>query len=205
MWKRKVYSLIILLVSLFLLAGCNNDKGDIASISANSNSEYENTFLDLDLGILFDFNLELPRADESWVIIWVEGYKNGQKMEPSHLLELSYGASPNQHEEGNMGFGMVNPLSDNGLYFLYSPAANMKPQRIDIKTNAVSGGSVIEYAIGEDPIALEADETKVLAVYRQSASSILKNYDFEDEDAINEIIEEHETVLVLKIKVSEDK
>lgn len=61
--------------------GCssqNSNNNKIAYISANPDSKYENTFKELHLGILFDFKLKLPKADKSWVDIWVEGYSNGK-------------------------------------------------------------------------------------------------------------------------------
>ena len=95
----------------------NNDK--IAYISSNTDSEYEKTFNELNLGILFDFDLKLPKADKSWVDIWVEGYSNGEVIEPFPLTHLSYGLSPKELEEGKMGFGVINPNSDQMQFFLY--------------------------------------------------------------------------------------
>jgi len=54
-----------------------------------------NTFEDLNLGILFDFDFTLPNADNSWVNLWVERYIDGEK-ESQRLTQLSYGNSPNE-------------------------------------------------------------------------------------------------------------
>jgi hypothetical protein len=87
---------------LTLIIGCNNvsEVDKIAYISSNPNSDYIKTFKDLNLGILFDFNLKLTRADKSWVTIWVEGYSNGNPIEASQFMELSCGSFPNSVEEG---------------------------------------------------------------------------------------------------------
>lgn len=106
--SRRILS-VIAIVLVLNLVGCSkdSDKEDkVAYITANSNSEYENVYKDLGLGILYDFDYELPFADQSWVNIWIEGYSNGRKMEPFHLTELSYGHSPELNEEGHMGLGL---------------------------------------------------------------------------------------------------
>ncbi len=101
---------------MFVNVGCNSNN-KIAYISANTNSEYGNTFKELNLGLLWDFSLKLPKADKSWVTIWVEGYSNGEVVEPFPLKQLLYGLSPKQVEEGRIGFGIVNPNSDDPLFF----------------------------------------------------------------------------------------
>jgi hypothetical protein len=75
--KRSYTMLLSAVIVIFIFsAGCsskirNNKK--IAYISLNTDSEYVNTFIELQLGTLFDFNLKLTDADKSWVNIWVEG------------------------------------------------------------------------------------------------------------------------------------
>lgn len=69
--------------------------------------------------MIFDFNLMLPNADKSWVEIWIEGYSDGEIVEPFPLIGLSYGLSPNQEVEGNMRFGIINPNSDEVQLLFY--------------------------------------------------------------------------------------
>lgn len=196
---------MIFLAILLVVSGCSNQSNKeekIAYISANVNSEYEKVFKKIGLGILFDFNLKLPHANRSWVTVWVEGYKNGGD-EPIHLTEMSYGLSPNKVEEGHMGFGIINPNSDNPSFFLYSPSGSITPHNID--ENFFYKEGIIrswDYAIGNETISLETEETKILAVYRVGKNS-LQTYDYQEMNSIKQMIDEDLTVLLLKIKVEE--
>lgn len=190
---------------LIISIACSNSETneDIAYIWANSNSEYEKTFTDLNLGILFDFNFKFPKADKSWVTIWVEGYREGNPMEQFPLTKLSYGISPNEVEEGSMGLGIINPGSAPQL-FIYSGGGSIStiPESMDdylLKNLAVS---TWDYAIDDSKIALSSGEEKLLAVYRMAEKSI-RTYDYQDMDSINEMISEDGAVLLLKIMVEE--
>ena len=202
MQKRfTIFSLLIITIFMIFITGCTNDKDKIAYISSNTNSEYEKTFKDLQLGIIYDFNLKLPYADKSWVNIWVEGYRDGKPMEPSILTELSYGFSPQQVEEGRMGFGIINSNNDIQL-FLYSAGIHSLPQSVDNNLFSQSAISSWDYAIGSKEIGLKSGEEKIIAVYRRAENSI-RTYDYQDIDSLNKMIEEDTTVLLLKIKVEE--
>lgn len=103
MLKKHTLKLSIMIVLFMVISvGCNNiiNKNDkIAYISLNTESNYKKTFEELDLGIIFDFNLTLPNADKSWVEIWLEGYSDGKIIEPFPLTGLSYGSFPNEVAE----------------------------------------------------------------------------------------------------------
>lgn len=207
------YLFVIIIITMVFGFGCssennNNNKSDndnkkIAYISSNNGSEYENTFKELQLGILFDFNLKLPKADKSLVNIWVEGYSNGKPVEPSPLTELSYGLSPVQLEEGPMGFGIINPNSNETQIFLYSKGITSSLYRINKNVFAEASISSWDYAIGNEPIGLEPSEEVVLAVYRQGKESLRAGYEYQDLDSINKMINEDTNVILLKIKVEE--
>ncbi|RCX21530.1 hypothetical protein DFP94_102283 [Fontibacillus phaseoli] len=203
--KQLFISSIIFLAILLIVSGCSNQSNKeekIAYISANVNSEYEKVFEKIGLGILFDYNLKLPYANRSWVTVWVEGYKNGSD-EPIHLTEMSFGLSPNKVEEDHMGFGIINPNSDNPSFFLYSHSGSLPPHNIDDIIFSQKGTiSSWDYAIGNEIISLEKGETKILAVYQEGESS-LKTYDYQEMDSIKRMINEDLTVLLLKIKVEE--
>ena len=83
---KKNYYIIssILLFILILSSGCTNTSEKVATISVNSDSEYVNTFEDLNLGILFDFDFSLPNADKSWVNLWVDRYTLMEKKNLNH-------------------------------------------------------------------------------------------------------------------------
>jgi hypothetical protein len=200
-----IYLLILVSIIIFT-TGCNNQKNQenqkIAYISANIDSNYEKTFKDLHLGILFDFNLKLPKADKSWVRIWVEGYSNGNPVEPFPLTQMSYGLSPNKIDEGQMGFGMINPNSDETQMFFYSINTSLSPITIDNSFFINSGMTTYDYAIGSKTIGLDSGEELLLAVYRQEKESMY-TYDYQDPDSIKKMIDEDSTLLLLKIKVEE--
>lgn len=196
--------ILILVIVMTVIVGCNSGSSNnkIAYISSNVNSEYEKTFKELNLGFLLDFNLKLPKADKSWVNIWVEGYSSGKPMEPFHLTELSYGLSPKQVEEGSIGFGMINLHNEEKLLFLYSPYSSVRPHSIEDDFFIESGMSTWSYAIGNQKIGLESGQELILGVYRQGEKS-LRTYDYQNLDSINQMINEDVTVLLLKIKVEE--
>lgn len=190
----------ILLFFLILGSGCTNSSGNIATISVNSDSEYVNTFEDLNLGILFDFHFKLPNADKSWVNLWVERY-NGGKKESQPLTQLSYGNSPNKVDEGQLGFGIINPYPEDTLVFLYGPGVRTEPSIIEIesKTDIFSAW---DYAFGNEEVELELGETKILAVYRETGSNSISTVDLQDEEAVNRMIEQDDMVLLLKVKIT---
>lgn len=206
--EKRLFSLLlaIIIITIIFCTGCsskksNSDNNQIAYISSNTDSEYLKTFKDLQLGILFDFNLKLPNADKSWVNIWVEGYSNGKAVEPFHLAELSYGLSPNKVEEGPMGFGILNANSIEPQFFLYSKGVKTTPDIKDKSFFIKSAASIWQYAIGSEPIGLESGKETILAVYRQGKNSLRAGYDYQNLNSINQMIKDDITVLILKIKV----
>ncbi len=195
-----ITSIFILLLTLS--AGCTNTNEKAATISVHSDSEYVNTFEDLHLGILFDFDFTLPDADKRWVNLWVERYIDGEK-ESQPLTQLSYGNSPTNVEHGHLGFGMIHTSLEDTLVFLYGPGVSTHPTRIE-KTSNTDVISSWDYAIGNEKVELESDETKILAVYRETESSTIRTVDLQDEDSVNEIIKQDNMVLLLKVKIEEE-
>ena len=197
---------MIVVITMVFNVGCssqsdNNNK--IAYISSNIDSEYQKTFKDLQLGVLFDFNLKLPNANKSWVYLWVEGYCNGKAVEPFPLTQLAYGLNPKQVEEGPMGFGILNPNSGEAQFFLYSKGIRGIPQSINNSLLSNDRMSMWEYAIGDKAIGLESGQEMLLAVYRQGEGSMRAGYDYQDSDSVNKMINEDATVILLKIRVEE--
>jgi hypothetical protein len=184
-------------------AGCsNNDKRDAPTISINQDSDYEQTFNDLNMGVLFDFDFYLPHADERWVNLWVERYQDGKK-DPEPLAELSYGNSPEEVDEGRLGFGMINPDSKDTMVFLYGPGVSTHPIPIAENQSDPSTLRTSEYAIGKEEEALKIGKTIVLAVYRESGGNSFRPLDVQDEESVKRVIQEVKTVLLLKLKVEE--
>ncbi|MFD2043680.1 hypothetical protein ACFSTA_04735 [Ornithinibacillus salinisoli] len=192
---------VIILFFLIITSGCTNSSDKIATISVNSDSEYVNTFEDLHLGILYDFDFKLPNADKSWVNLWVERYIDGKK-DSQPLTQLNYGNSPKEVEEGHLGFGMINPNSEDTLVFLYGPGVSSQPSIIekDYKAEFLSSW---DYAIGDEEVELEFGETTILAAYRESGSNLINTVDLQDEESVKRMIKKDDMVLLLKLKVEE--
>lgn len=197
-----VAALFILLLQM--VTGCSStpeSSSKLAYIKVNKQSPYEQTFKDLHLGPLLDFNLRLPEADQTWVNIWVEGYQDGKPMSPLKLAELSYGESPEPTAEGPLVMGIVNAAAGKPLIFLYSSGASVVPQALDFVLNREGvGGSTWSYAFGDEEVGFEAGETKVLGVYRE-VKKILNSYDYQDTEQLKQMVKDDMTVLFLKIKV----
>jgi hypothetical protein len=98
--KRYKIVILVILICTIGVACSNQDhkREETPTISIHSDSDYVNTFDDLNLGVLFDFDFYMPNADERWVTLWVEKYVEGEKDSQS-LAELSYGNSPAKTED----------------------------------------------------------------------------------------------------------
>ncbi|MGE7673515.1 hypothetical protein ACQKMV_08060 [Lysinibacillus sp. NPDC094403] len=198
---RNKYFVFSILSTLFLLllSGCTDQKDtEIATISINTDSKYVSTFKDLNLGIVLDFNFKVNNADKNWVDLWVESYKDGQ-LDSNSLTTLSYGQSPNKVEKGNIGFGIIN-TNDESFAFLYGPSVKATPQKID---KILSGGSISgwDYAIGDETVKLELNETYLLGVYRESKGVSMRTYDLQDENEVKKMIDDDHLVYLLKLKI----
>lgn len=204
MIKKYVIFNSVLIFFFTCISGCthsNDNNNKIATISVNSDSEYVNTFEDLQLGTLFDFDLNIFNADERWIDLWVEKYIDGE-MESQPLVHLSYGNSVNEVDEGKVGFGIIKPNSEDAYAFLYGPgvkvgSAKMEQEPIDI--SMIAG----QYAIGNEEVELQLGETKLLAAYRESERDSISTNDLQDEEVVNHMIEQDNMVLLLKIKIEE--
>lgn len=60
----RIIVFILVIPFVFLSLGCSDENDTQPTISVNENSNYEKTFNDLKLGILFDFKFYLPQTDE---------------------------------------------------------------------------------------------------------------------------------------------
>ncbi|WP_099159250.1 hypothetical protein [Virgibacillus ndiopensis] len=202
--RKTTFLVIIISFLLSFINGCSSEEEvGVAYISIDEDSGYRSTFKELNLGKVYDFEFKLMQADKSWVTIWVEGYRNGEKIKPIHLTNLSYGLSPNKVDDGHLGFGIINPQNKNPLFFLYAPGVNLQPHQIenDILDSKMAG--TWNYAIGDEETKLELGKTRILGAYRQVEKSYKSSYDFDDPDAVKQMIKEDKTVLLLKIKVEE--
>lgn len=132
---------------------------------------------------------------------WVESYDSGKK-ESQPLTQLSYGNSPNEVDEGHMGFGMINLNSEDTFVFLYGPSASTQPSIIE-KESKTEIFSSWDYAIGDEEVELELGETKILAAYRETENNSISTVDLQDEESINRMIQQDSMVLLLKVKIEQ--
>ena len=192
-----VYSILILL----LISGCTN-KDSRATISVTADSEHKNTFKDLHVGELYEFDFKLNQADKTWVNLWIERYENGKK-DSQPLNELSYGKAPDKVQQGNLGFGIIN-TDDDPLGFLYAPTSgSIPPQKLEnIRSVGVFTGW--DYAIEEEKeVELKVGETYLLGAYRVSKGNSIRTYDLHNENEVKKMISDDKIVFLLKIKIDD--
>ncbi|UTR10463.1 hypothetical protein MM300_21770 [Evansella sp. LMS18] len=207
---RQKIKLVTFLLILIFAAGCNNpgeEEGDyLAYITASQDSEYENTIRDLNLGVLFDFNIELPYAEETMVTLWVQGYKNGEELEADELANIRFGNFPEEEVEGRLGFSLLNP--DNQTFFLYTPGGTAGPH-IPENNPVITDENTFstwEYAIGDERLDLSEGEARVLAAFRQTkGESTRSGYDYNSPGGLREAINDDDVVLLLMIEVKREE
>lgn len=102
-----------------------------------------------------------------------------------------------------MGFGIINSNSNDPQLFLYSKGTRTRHYSIDNNFLNKSGVSGWDYTIGSDIIGIESGEKMVLAVYRQNEEFMRTAYEYQNLNSVNKMINEDQTVLLLKIKVEE--
>ena len=183
------------------MSGCSHSKENISTISINSDSDYVKTFEELNLGILYDFDLVLHEPEQTELKVWVDMYENG-KFIPEPITDLSYTFSSNEVKVGNLGVWIIENESK-PLMFIYVPNANTIPQEIE-PINIPGRLHAWDYAIGNKPIELALDETYLLGVYRQTdRDSIRSGYQLQNEEDVMNMIKEHSLVFLLKMQLKQ--
>lgn len=198
--KRKLagYFLAILL----LLTGCSEDNKHLAYVSTDRGGEYEDVVKELNIGTLINYHLRLPKADETWVRIWVEAYREGEKVEP-FFAELNYGLSPNKVDKGHMGLGIVQPYDEEELFFLYAPGVKDFPHTVENNPLQQDKPFTWGYTFDKE-LTLDSGDTETLGVYYQSSNpDSIEGVDFQDESSVQDLISRGETVLLIKMNVEE--
>ena len=197
MKKFFVFFMISFIISA--CSGCSFKSEMVPTITKNPNSKYEQTFNDLDLGVLFDFNINIPKADKRKVTLWVERYNKGDK-KSQPLKQLSFNYNKERIIKGHLGFVMLNSNSNDPLVFLYGPGVKTIISQID-EISDVDSLISWDYAIGKEKVKLKLGDTKILAGYRVSNNNSIRTVDFQDEESVKRIIKKDETVILLKIKI----
>jgi len=198
--KKNFFNISLLSVLfLIVISGCTKSES-MSNISVKEDSKYVETFKELNLGVLQDYNFKLMNADKTWVNIWVEKYVDG-KREAEPLAELSYGISPKKVAKGSIVFGMMNPDSEEPIVILNGPSVSVTPHKIEKLLSSV-GASGWETVIGEEEVKLELGETYILGAYRVNEEPAIRTYDLQKEEELQKMINDDDVVLLLKLKIS---
>jgi hypothetical protein len=192
------------ILATVLLSSCAPNENKVAEIEPAPESEYAKTFEELSVGILFDFQFELQNADQRGVKLWVERYQDGKK-DDYPAVDLVYGKSPNEKDEGHLGFGIINSNTNKPLYFLYAPGVNLEPQNHSGASTVERSMATWDYAFKDKKVSLTLDEEKVLAAYRSTTSNEMRMVDLSDPNDVKKMIQEDSEVLLLKILITEHK
>ncbi|WP_042473203.1 hypothetical protein [Bacillus ndiopicus] len=198
--KKNIILVVIMAGLLLLSVGCSSEAGGI-TIEPKTDSDYTRTFSELNLGQLWDFDFYLPEANHRSVHLWVEKYSDGKKDEQFEA-SLTYGNSPTDEEKGRLGLGLIN--GEMASLFLYGPGVKSQPQiAASFKLN--EGLSAWHYAFDKKQ-TLELGTPYVLAAFRQTMDNTLRSgYDLTNEEEIQQMLEDDTNVLLLKIKIEENK
>ncbi|WP_085505335.1 hypothetical protein [Thalassobacillus devorans] len=199
---RKVYTLIFIMVIAVISSSCEQATSKQATIAKAEDSKYAATFEELSMGMLWSFEFYLPDADKRWVNVWVERYRDGEK-DPDPVTQLSYGMSPNEVDEGNLGLAIISPELKQPSIFLYAPGVTQSAKRMEEGFNE-NLASAWGYGLGDEKLELGLGETVTLGGYRQaSTKDSIKVQDFSSEASIEEMIDKDHLVLLLKMKIEE--
>lgn len=205
---EKIIIILALVIGLLFSISCEtiniNENKTVAYISRNNESNYEKTFNELNLGKIFDYKYKLDNADKTWVRLWVEGYENGEKIDPNPLSSYNYYLNPNKNsEEGKLGFGIIDSSNKNSSIFFYSPSSTIHPIDLDFNFNENSNIYTWRNAINDETYKIKKGEEIILAVYREIKGNELVHYDYQKSDSIKKIISEDSKVLLFKFKIDD--
>lgn len=201
---KKSIHFVLALSLVLLISACSGAvpmDQSIATVWPNQSSEYEKTFQELHLGLLFDFDLKLSQADQSWVSLWFEGYRNGEPAGEVPFQSLSFGHFPQARHEGRLGFGLIGHQSQNPLLILYSSGASLNPTGLNEDFFEPMDLSTWDYAIGPGERNLGWGEEVILAVYRKGTDGMRSGYDYQNKEEVSQMIKDDEMVLLMKMKV----
>ncbi|TVX92520.1 hypothetical protein [Paenibacillus agilis] len=197
-----------LLLVIMLLSGCSlfqtRSADEIAVI--HTDDSYADTFKELGIGMVGNYSLKLHRADRSWVNIWVEGYKKGKKQDDP-LLALSYGHYPDETYEGRVGLTWIYGTDNKDMIKLYTGNSSAGMLEIDqfLGDKTEYGKTGWEYTTGEEGISLKSGETAIIGSFRMNKGSLRTGYDWNNPEAVEEMIQSNDIVMLLKIKVREEE
>ncbi|MHA7964724.1 hypothetical protein ACX93W_11310 [Paenibacillus sp. CAU 1782] len=205
---NRLFSLTIVgIIAVLLLASCaktENDDNAIAILSPNKDLPHAESIKVAGLGHLLDYQIQLPRANESWLRVWLEGYVDGKRVQEDPIWEMSFGNSPFANENGPLGVGFI-PFEDSVLVYGYGPSGKLLPNRLPDEYSVAINNANLAYAATEDNvIRLQPDESRIIGTYWQmKVGESLRSADFLDEEDVMAFTREHSVVLLIKAQVTE--
>lgn len=193
---------IALLIMIFA-AGCVKAETGVVTIQKNMDSDHVKSFDKLHLGELNEYKYILPKNKQVRGDIVVELYEDGVKQ--NNTTSLSLGWEKDEQRSGDFGMGILeNPEGDPGL-ILYSPDSTLRTSNLkDTKWTDLSIRGWQD-GVGEKELTLEPGESYVLGAYKGTASNETRNYVLSNETELEEMLNSHEFVLLLKVSLFEQQ
>lgn len=206
-FKSMITLTITGMITILLLTSCAKTEGenhDIAILSPYKDRSHAESIKLAGLGHLLDYQIQLPRANESWIQVWIEGYVDGKQVQEDPIWGLSFGHSPLAKETGPLGVGFI-PFEDSVLVYGYGLGARLSPTRLpDEYSVAIKNANLAYAATEEDAIRLQAGESRIIGTYWQmKVGESLRSADFSNEEDVMAFTQEHSVVLLVKIQVTE--
>lgn len=202
MKTKKMRTAFILFLMIVVAGGCSNETPErkIGTIAIHSNSDYEETLQSLNLGMVFDFHLNIPKSDRRWIHLWVESYHDQNIDEPIHVTDLQF-----THEHSDkairVGCALINPDLVHPSIVLYGAGATSRFDQLEEFFEGATDWSW-DYAIPNQTVDLTVGKEMVLGLVRKEGP-YAGNVDYQDPEVIRELVQDHEGVLVLKMEIKD--
>ncbi|WP_028782254.1 hypothetical protein [Thalassobacillus devorans] len=198
MKKITIYMLGTIL--LLLAAGCAKAEEDKAIIKHKTPSKHQETFQELSLGKLREFELQYPKDENTDTEIWIDYYINGNKQ--SNPTSLTIRTVDADNEKASLGMGLIRYQEKEPILFLYGPNQSIKDKRSKEEMWGKLQISGWQQHPGEKGITLETNKEVVITAYAGTTSNETRMYDLSKKEELKKLINTHEVVLLLKAKLT---
>lgn len=191
---------------LIIVTGCSGITAETehtAILTIQENSPHAETFTELGLGYLLNYNLELKEADRLWVKLWIEGYEDGQPIRSDSIIELSYGQHPEALYDGPLRWAILKLETDKVAMSLQSGGAKVTKTLDPALFESISGGfQTWDYAWPTDEaMTMEPSDTRVLGAIR-NGTTFIQPYDLREDAEVARMIAEEKQVFFLKMNLA---
>ncbi|MFG6115803.1 hypothetical protein ACGTN9_11470 [Halobacillus sp. MO56] len=199
---KKIYGLWAGIILLVLAAGCAKAESDEVTIQKNPESDYQKTFQDLALGELNEYEIQFPKDADLEGEIFVEVYENGVMQENTSSLSLDW---EEKEQEGTFGVGYVTSPMEEPSMLLFSQSGTLRTQQLEEtkwKELSIRGW---QDAVNGDELTLKHGKEYILGAYKGTTGNETRMYDLTAEEELEEMLNEHELVLLFKIRIDENE